>query len=75
MRGFSNIEFDPREDESLSEKSVENGIYYCTSCGECSKTCPKEIDIYGKAIEKLRIGDRMDSLTLVTAILHKHSIC
>ena len=28
-----------------------------------------------KAIEKLRIGDRMDSLTLVTAILHKHSIC
>ncbi len=54
MRGFSNIEFDPREDESLSEKSVENGIYYCTSCGECTKTCPKEIDIYGKAIEKLR---------------------
>ena len=28
-----------------------------------------------KAIGKLRIGDRMDSLTLVTTILHKHSIC
>ena len=28
-----------------------------------------------KAIEKLRIGDRMDSLTLVIAILHKHYIC
>lgn len=54
MRGFSNIEFDPREDESLSERAVESGIYYCTSCGECSKTCPREIDIYGKAIEKLR---------------------
>jgi len=54
MRGFSNIEFDPREDETLSERAIENGIYYCTSCGECSKTCPREIDIYGKAIEKLR---------------------
>lgn len=54
MRGFSNIEFDPREDETLSERAVESGIYYCTSCGECTKTCPREIDIYGKAIEKLR---------------------
>lgn len=54
MRGFSNIEFDPREDECISERAVESGIYYCTSCGECSKTCPREIDIYGKAIEKLR---------------------
>lgn len=28
-----------------------------------------------KAIEKLRIGDRRDSLTLVTTILHKPSSC
>lgn len=54
IRGMSDIEFDPREDQSLSEDAIENGIYYCTSCGECSKTCPKEIDIYGKAIEKFR---------------------
>ena len=54
MRGLSNISFDPREDESISEQAVDCGIYYCTSCGECSKTCPKEINIYGKAIEKFR---------------------
>lgn len=54
MRAMSDIAFDPREDSSRSEEAVDSGIYYCTSCGQCSKTCPKEIDIYGKAIEKLR---------------------
>ena len=54
MRAYSDICFDPREDFSRSEEAVDSGIYCCTSCGQCSKTCPKEIDIYGKAIEKLR---------------------
>ena len=54
MRNLSDIAFDPRDDESRSDEAVESGLYYCTSCGQCTKTCPKEIDIYGKAIELLR---------------------
>ncbi len=54
MRNISNITFDPRDDESRGEESIESGLYCCTSCGECGKTCPKEINIYGNAIEKLR---------------------
>lgn len=54
MRNLSDISFDPRDDESRSEEAVESGLYYCTSCGQCTKTCPKEIDIYGKAIELMR---------------------
>ncbi|MCD7781959.1 MAG: succinate dehydrogenase/fumarate reductase iron-sulfur subunit [Methanosphaera sp.] len=54
MRALTDISFDPREDTSRSEDAVELGLYSCTSCGQCSVTCPKEINIYGKAIEKLR---------------------
>lgn len=54
MRFLSEISFDPREDASKIDEAVDLGLYYCTSCGQCSVTCPKEIDIYGKAIEKLR---------------------
>ena len=54
MRAFSDLSFDPREDTSKSEDAIDSGLYSCTSCGQCSKTCPKEIDIYGKGIEKLR---------------------
>lgn len=54
MRFLSELTFDPREDSSKTDEAVDFGIYYCTSCGQCSVTCPKEIDIYGKAIEKLR---------------------
>ncbi len=54
MRALTEIALDPREDTSRSEDAKEDGLYYCTSCGECSKTCPKDINIYGKAIEKLR---------------------
>ncbi len=54
MRFLSDLTFDPREDSPRSDEAVDLGIYKCTSCGQCSKTCPKEIDIYGKAIEKLR---------------------
>ena len=54
MRFLSELTFDPREDASKTDEAVDLGMYYCTSCGQCSVTCPKEIDIYGKAIEKLR---------------------
>ncbi len=54
MRALTEISLDPREDTSHSEDAIDLGLYCCTSCGECSKTCPKDINIYGKAIEKLR---------------------
>lgn len=54
MRAFADLSYDPREDTSKSEDAIECGLYSCTSCGQCSVTCPKEIDIYGKGIEKLR---------------------
>lgn len=54
MRNLSDISFDPRDDTSRNEDVIDSGLYYCTSCGQCTQTCPKEIDIYGKAIELLR---------------------
>ncbi|RAP46793.1 MAG: succinate dehydrogenase [Methanosphaera sp. rholeuAM74] len=54
MRGLSSITFDPRGDESRSGQAVDSGLYCCTSCGKCSEVCPKEINIYGKAIEIIR---------------------
>ena len=54
MRNLADISFDPRDDTSRNEEVIDSGLYYCTSCGQCTKTCPKEIDIYGKAIELMR---------------------
>ena len=54
MRNLSDISFDPRDDTYRNEDIIESGLYCCTSCGQCTKTCPKEIDIYGKAIELMR---------------------
>ncbi|MBO7718527.1 MAG: succinate dehydrogenase/fumarate reductase iron-sulfur subunit [Methanosphaera sp.] len=54
MRNLADISFDPRDDMSRNEEVIDSGLYYCTSCGQCTKTCPKEIDIYGKAIELMR---------------------
>ncbi|MDO5851131.1 MAG: fumarate reductase (CoM/CoB) subunit TfrB [Methanobacteriaceae archaeon] len=54
MRSFSDLAFDPRNDNARTEESKEAGLYCCTSCGKCGKVCPKEINIFGNAIEKLR---------------------
>ena len=54
MRDISSLSFDPREDGMHTEDALLGGLYCCTSCGQCTATCPKEIDIYAKAIELLR---------------------
>lgn len=54
MRYLSKFDFDPRDSEERTGKSIENGLYYCTSCGKCGEVCPKEISSFGDAIEKIR---------------------
>lgn len=54
MRYLSKFDFDPRDVGDRTEKSIDEGLYYCTSCGKCGQICPKEINSFGDAIEKLR---------------------
>lgn len=54
MRYLSKFDFDPRDTGNRTEESISNGLYYCTSCGKCGQVCPKEINSFGDAIEKLR---------------------
>ena len=54
MRYLSKFDFDPRDSGERTKESVENGLYYCTSCGKCGEVCPKEINRFGDAIEKVR---------------------
>ncbi|MDR2873911.1 MAG: succinate dehydrogenase/fumarate reductase iron-sulfur subunit [Methanobrevibacter sp.] len=55
MRYLSKFDFDPRDKEDRTRESVENGLYSCTSCGKCSEVCPKNINSFSDAIEKLRV--------------------
>ncbi|RBQ23715.1 Fumarate reductase (CoM/CoB) subunit B [Candidatus Methanobinarius endosymbioticus] len=54
MRYISKFDFDPRDVGKRTEESIDEGLYYCTSCGKCGEICPKEINGFGDAIEKLR---------------------
>ena len=54
MRYLSKFDFDPRDTDDRTKESIENGLYYCTSCGKCGEVCPKEINSFGDAIEKVR---------------------
>jgi len=54
MRYLSKFDFDPRDIDERTKESIENGLYYCTSCGKCGEVCPKEINSFGDAIEKVR---------------------
>ena len=55
MRYLSKFDFDPRDTEERTKESIGNGLYYCTSCGKCGEVCPKEINSFGDAIEKVRV--------------------
>ena len=35
-------------------ESLKEGLYKCTSCGKCKAVCPKDINTFGDAIERLR---------------------
>jgi len=54
MRYISKFDFDPRDESERIIEALENGMYNCTSCGKCGAVCPKNINSFGDAIEKLR---------------------
>jgi fumarate reductase (CoM/CoB) subunit B len=54
MRYISKFAMDPRDCEDRAIVGFDEGLYCCTSCGKCTEVCPKEINTFGAAIEKLR---------------------
>ncbi|PWR70118.1 fumarate reductase (CoM/CoB) subunit TfrB [Methanospirillum lacunae] len=64
MRAQMRIALDPRETESRIRDAIAQGLFTCTSCQRCRVVCPKEIEIPGKAIEKLREIANREGLTL-----------
>ena len=54
MRQEMRLTLDPRDTKDRAADAVEGGLFRCTSCQACWKVCPKDIQIPGKAIEKLR---------------------
>ena len=54
MRYISKFAMDPRDCEDRAKDGFDEGLYCCTSCGKCVEVCPKEINTFGAAIEKLR---------------------
>lgn len=54
LRYLSKFDFDPRDIKDRLSESLEEGLYKCTSCGKCREVCPKNINTFGDAIEKLR---------------------
>ncbi|HTX61560.1 MAG TPA: fumarate reductase (CoM/CoB) subunit TfrB [Methanobacterium sp.] len=54
MRYLSKFALDPRDCADRAKTGLDEGLYCCTSCGRCVEVCPKEINTFGGAIEKLR---------------------
>jgi fumarate reductase (CoM/CoB) subunit B len=54
MRQEMRLALDPRDTKDRASEAVKDGLFTCTSCQACWKVCPKDIQIPGKAIEKLR---------------------
>lgn len=54
MRYLSKFALDPRDCSDRAEEGLGEGLYCCTSCSKCVEVCPKEINTFGGAIEKLR---------------------
>ncbi|MDD4126483.1 MAG: succinate dehydrogenase/fumarate reductase iron-sulfur subunit, partial [Methanomicrobium sp.] len=65
MRQEMRLALDPRDERNRIPLCVsEEGLFTCTSCQACWKVCPKNIQIPGKAIEKLRELANKEGLTL-----------
>lgn len=54
MRYITKFALDPRDCDDRAREGFDEGLYCCTSCGKCMEVCPKEINTFGAAIEKLR---------------------
>lgn len=54
MRQEMRLALDPRDCGDRVTDAVRDGLFTCTTCQACWKICPKNIEIPGKAIEKLR---------------------
>lgn len=64
MRQEMRLALDPRNSGDRITAAVQEGLFTCTSCQACWKVCPKDIEIPGKAIEKLRSFANKKGLTL-----------
>lgn len=64
LRQEMRLVLDPRDSGDRIGDAIEKGLFYCTTCRRCLEVCPKEIDIPGKAIEKLREIANRHGLTL-----------
>jgi fumarate reductase (CoM/CoB) subunit B len=64
MRQGMRLALDPRDSGDRITDAVRDGLFTCTSCLACWKVCPKDIEIPGKAIEKLRAFANKKGLTL-----------
>lgn len=64
MRQELRLALDPRDTQDRVTDAVSKGLFTCTSCQACWKVCPKEIEIPGKAIERLRALANKKGLTL-----------
>ena len=54
MRYISKFESDPRDTFDRLHEALDDGLYKCTSCGKCLAVCPKNINTFGDAIERMR---------------------
>ncbi|MCP1661451.1 fumarate reductase (CoM/CoB) subunit B [Methanocalculus sp. AMF5] len=64
MRQEMRCALDPRDTTDRIPEAIERGLFACTTCHRCVEVCPKEIEIPGKAIEKLRERANQAGLTL-----------
>jgi len=64
LRQEMRLALDPRDSGDRIGDAIEKGLFYCTTCRRCLEVCPKEINIPGKAIEKLRELANRRGLTL-----------
>jgi len=64
MRQEMRCALDPRDSEDRITEAIGRGLFACTTCHRCVEVCPKEIEIPGKAIEKLRERANRAGLTL-----------